>query len=126
MTRYFHGGVKRLNVGDKILAPAVTGVKTLADVSWPQQKQMAAVHDPTVVYLTTSEFAARVYAAGHPDGNQFRGGDVYEVKPLSEVERDPDYLLDDGGSVYCEAAEVVRVVERGAPRTLVAALARLS
>jgi sugar lactone lactonase YvrE len=114
MSAYYHGGVRRLKVGDRILPPAITGAKSMADLTTAPDEmraQLARVHRTDRVYLTTDPQAARMYAAFHVGGDARRGGTVYRVEPKGEIEPDPDYLPDDGGSVACPSALVVAVVE---------------
>ncbi len=109
MSRYYHGGRRCIARDKRVLPPARTGVQSSANTSDAESNaKMAKVHRADRVYLTTDLGAARVFAAMAEPG----GGHVYEVEPTGPVERDPDYLPDDGGSVCCSSARVVRVVER--------------
>lgn len=119
MTTYFHGGVRRLRVGDRILPPEQTGALSVADVrSAPDdmKTEIDRVHRRDRVYLTTILDAARLWAGLHVGGDARRGGSVYRVEPEGEIEHDPDYLSDDGGSIACPSAVVVAVVEVGVLR----------
>lgn len=114
MTAYYHGGVRRLKAGDRILPPDQTGARSMADLDTApddMRAQLARVHRTDRVYLTTDPAAARMYAAFYPGGDARRGGTVYRVEPEGEIEPDPDYLPDDGGSIACPSARVVAVVE---------------
>jgi hypothetical protein len=116
--KYYHGGAAGLRVGGSILPPTITGVRAAID-SVPeaeplrQQGELVARRDR--VYITADLDAARLFAALHPDGTAKRGGDVYEVEPLGEVEPDPDCLTP-GYSWRCERARILRIVRTGIPR----------
>ena len=116
---YFHGGMPGLRVGDSILPPSATDAFSVADVTDAPadlRAKVAEVHSRDRVYLTTDPQAARLFAALHPAGDEWRGGDVYRVIPEQPVTPDPDYLHDDGGSVCAPSAVVVSVVVRGVLR----------
>lgn len=119
---WYHGGVPGLKRGGKILPPSVTGAVSIAAVAQRAGSEdiratTLAVHREDRVYLAASEDDARLFAALHPAyGGRHKGGDLYEVTPDGPLEPDPDYLPDDGGSVCCESATIVRVVERRVPR----------
>jgi hypothetical protein len=118
MTVYYHGGVAGLRRGNLILPPAETGAVSIADVGVPTSELAAKVarnHRKDRVYLTARLDVARVFASLAVTGRK-RGGDVYRVEPLGEIEVDMDYLLDDGGSVQVARARVVEVVARRVPR----------
>lgn len=128
--RWYHGGFPGLKRGDKILPPSQTGARSIADL--PDlgdgfNGKVAAVHDRSVVYLARDAAAARLWASLHPaHGGRNRGGDLYEVTPDGPLQPDPDYLPDDGGSMTCCSATVVRVVERRVPRLSPEAIAILA
>lgn len=126
--RWYHGGFPGLKRGQQILPPSVTGVMSVADKSIDApaglRARVEAVHRADVVYLAADPRSARLFAALAPAyGGGRRGGDLYEVTPDGPVERDPDYLPDDGGGVTCRSATVVRIVERRVPRPSADALA---
>lgn len=102
MTRYFHGGVRGLRKGDKILPPSQTGNKTLLE--YAREIDPKGDQRDDRIYLTTSKKWARVYASVIPRG------DVYEVIPDGELEHDPD-CLEEGLSFQCISGTVKRVVE---------------
>ena len=120
--RWYHGGVPGLKRGEKILPPAVTGATSTTTVALlPGNEDIRdgalANHRDDRVYLAASDADARLWAALHPAYmGRHKGGDLYEVTPDGPLEPDPDYLADDGGSVCCESATVVRIVERRVPR----------
>lgn len=99
----YHGGVRRLRVGQLILPPARTGAPSLS------QFGAAGVHSTERVYAATDLNQARFYALFCPPKGR---GDVYEIRPLGRLEHDPDWLGEPGGSVAMPEAVVVRVVER--------------
>lgn len=96
--RYFHGGPKGRQRGGFILPPNLTRAKTLANYG------AGGVCRTDRVYVTTDLRAALLYAAGVPKGV------IYEVKPVGELEPDPD-CLEPGLSFQCESAKVVRVIK---------------
>ena len=110
MPTYYHGGVPGLPLGAQLLPASTTGAKSLKQVA---EEHAAEMHKPLdhlrddVVFLTTDINAAMVYAAGYPNE---RGGWIYIAEPAEPVERDADYLLDDGGSIQCPSATVTRVM----------------
>jgi len=99
--RFYHGGVKGLKVGDKILPPWITGKSTLLqhaqeiDPNGPQRDDK--------VYITTDKEAAKLFASVYPNG------DVYQVIPGEDIEPDPDCLVP-GLSYQCSVATVKMVV----------------
>jgi hypothetical protein len=105
---YFHGGVPNLEVGQSVLPPTATGAESM--------RQKARLRDgvdrPWLrddrVYLTTDLSLARQFAAIY----RRCPGDLYIVVPQGEVEPDPDWHGDPGGSVMCPAATIVEVLER--------------
>lgn len=95
--KYFHGGVPGKRFADLIQPPAVTGYRCASDYG------AAHVHDRNKVYVTTNLEAAMMYAAMHPSGR----GEVYEVKPIGELQADPD-CSEPGLSFVCDRAKVVQ------------------
>lgn len=116
--RWYHGGFPGLKRGGKILPPSVTGAFSIADLKDEDLKdRVAEVHSRNLVYLARDIADARLWASLHPAyGGANRGGDLYEVTPDGPLQPDPDYLPDDGGSMACSSATIVRVVERRVPR----------
>lgn len=96
--KLYHGGVRDLDVGDRVLPERDTGVERTG----PRFGGRARADR---VYLTTDVDAARVYAF-------LKGqGDVYEVEPEGPLEPDPDSKKR-GLSFQARAARVVAVVGR--------------
>jgi hypothetical protein len=107
---YYHGGVPGLHLGDQLLPPSKTGAKSLAQIAREHRAEIVGPVDhmrDDRVFLVTDIQQAMVYAAMYPRAS---GGWIYAAEPVDPVERDPDYLLDDGGSVQCPSAIVVRVI----------------
>ena len=100
--RLYHGGVRNLKVGDRILPPKNTGAHSTAAFG------AGSVCRLDRVYLTSDADAAGLFALLYPRGK----GRVYEVEPLGLVEADPDWLGEPGGSVCAPAARVIAIVER--------------
>lgn len=99
--RYYHGGIKGLTRGDKILPPSVTGKSTL--LQYAREVDPTGVQRNDRIYLTTDKKAAKMFASVYPYG------DVYEVIPDGEIESDPD-CLEDGLSYQCHSATIKYVV----------------
>lgn len=112
---YYHGGVRGLRAGDKILPPSQTGAVTIADAetltAW-HREQVVKVHNRDRVYLCTELDGARLFAAASVEGGRTYGGSVYLVRPDGPVEPDPDWLGEPGVSVACTSATVIRVIDR--------------
>ena len=100
-TTYYHGGVGGLLPGDQLVPPGDSEVS--------QANFGNALVRRDRVYLTTNLDAAVLFAWGYPYG----AGDVYECELLGPVEPDPDYRGEDGGSVQCARALIVRVAVMG-------------
>lgn len=100
--RYYHGVVRGLKKGDKILPPSETGKSTL--LQYAKQIDQNCDQRPDMVYITTDKKWAKVYASIFPRG------DVYEVIPDGVVEYDPD-CKEPGLSYQCSSATVKRVLE---------------
>jgi hypothetical protein len=75
-TRYFHGGSRKLYVGDYILPPTETGVEGM--VGNPHYRRDR-------VYVVTDIQVAESYGSAAPKPV------VYEVVPEGEIEPDPDH-----------------------------------
>lgn len=101
-TKFFHGGVRGLSVGDWILPPTETKTdRTL--VHYVDAVTMGAEYvRPDKVYVTTAQRAARAFAACLPNGT------LYEVLPEGELEVDPDCSPI---GFMCDRAKIVRVVQ---------------
>lgn len=115
---YYHGGVIGLRVGDLVLPPSESASAwCLADVDDEDlRRRMAEVHSRDRVYMSTNLNDAVLWAGCYPQGTRRRGGDVYRVEPVGEVEPDPDYQGDDGASVCAPRARVVGIVKTGVRR----------
>lgn len=101
-TRYYHGGVRGLRRGDKILPPCTTGNSTLLEYAREINPNCDQRDDK--IYLTTDKKWARLFAAALPRG------DVYEVIPDGELEDDPD-CLEKGLSYQCQSGTIKRVID---------------
>lgn len=101
--RFYHGGVKGLNVGDQILPPWITGTSALLQIARELDPNGPQRDDK--VYVTTDKEAAKLYASAYPNG------DVYQVIPSDDIEHDPDCLVP-GLSYQCSWAKVKMVVVR--------------
>ena len=112
LTRYWHGGVPGLKVGDRIRPAASLRV---LPVHYALDRGTDYPSDPTRVYVTTDRQAARYYAASYIDGVEPLAGDVYNVRPRGELRIDED--LPTGKHFSCASAVVVAVVERGVRMT---------
>jgi hypothetical protein len=84
---YFHGGMPGLKVGDKLRSAQDQGLKFSYLV--PGSK-----YDPESVYMATDLEVAKVYAAQFElmssKSTAAVPGDVYRVRPLGPLRRDPD------------------------------------
>lgn len=100
--RYYHGGVRGLKQGDKILPPCTTGNSTL--LQYAKEINPNCDQRDDRVYLTTHKKTARMYAACLPRG------DIYEVIPDGEIEDDPDCLIK-GISYQCQSGTIKRVID---------------
>lgn len=114
--RFYHGGQPGLEPGDLILPPAETGITTLGSI--------LAEHDPWLHRSTGRylDLADRVYLAdlGIAVGYAClwtacpwteHDGAVYAVRPLGELERDPDPDSRARGRCWMASrAEITRVV----------------
>lgn len=121
MTVYYHGGVIGLRPGQHILPPAETDAISVADLRTApddERARVAAVHRRDRVYLTTDLRIATLWASMYPHGTPKRGGDVYRVEPVGQIEPDPDYLPGDGASVQAPRALILGVVRTGVRRSL--------
>tara|TARA_Y100000310_G_C20369916_1_gene663021 strand:- start:168 stop:515 length:348 start_codon:yes stop_codon:yes gene_type:complete len=104
MTKYYHGGYPHLRCGDFILSPDETG--------FPSTAEFGAPVDTAKVYVTTDKRAAEVFASCFPEVNKKgRGGRVYQVEPVGELEHDPD-ATGRGYSFQCPKARVLKCFER--------------
>lgn len=114
MCEYFHGGVRGLRPGDKILPPSQTGALSMADLDVPDamKAELAKVHRRDRVYLCAHLDGARLYAAACPAGGKRYGGSVYLVQPDGDIEPDPDWRGPAGDSIACRSATVIRIIDR--------------
>lgn len=129
--RWYHGGFPGLKRGQQILPPSVTGAVSIADTAGVVPDGLAElvgkVYRPEVVYVTQVFADALFFASVAPAyGGITRGGDVYEVTPDGPLVPDPDYKLQDGRSMTCCSATIVRAVERRVPRPTPQAMAFLA
>jgi hypothetical protein len=90
--QYFHGGNRKLHVGDYILPQAETGVVGMSHPLCRKDR----------VYLTTSIVDAQFYASAADDPV------VYVVIPAGEIEPDPD-CTQPGQSFACPKAKVIAI-----------------
>ncbi len=79
---WFHGGVPGLQVGDVIECPDVHG-SSYGLAAWTPSGSTHGTRSD-VVYVTTIQNEARVFAAFYPDGA------LYRVEPIDTVGPDPD------------------------------------
>ena len=98
MTTYWHGGPAGLPRGSFILPAEVTKSRSLSEYG------AAGIHRRDRVYLTTSQAAAMLYAAGQ------RRGAIYQCEPIGTLEPDPDCNMP-GLSWQCEKARIIRVLK---------------
>ena len=68
--RYYHGRTRGLAVGEYILPPTITKVRSASDYAYT-----AGLHRKDRVYVTTSRTDAQLFASGN------REPVVYEVEP---------------------------------------------
>jgi hypothetical protein len=92
--RYFHGGNRKLRVGDYILPPSETGVRGMSNLNPLCRLDR--------VYVTPSIVDARFFASAATDPV------VYEVVPDGEIEPDPDCKRP-GGSFACPRAKIIAI-----------------
>lgn len=95
----YHGGVPGLKIGELVLPPTETGAMSSSDFG------ACHVHRRDRVYVSSDPLGAAIFAALHPSGK----GCVYEVRPLGDIEPDPD-CDQPGLSWQCERATVLRRV----------------
>ena len=89
--RYFHGGNRKLHVGDYVLPPTETGVEGM--IGNP-------LYRPDRVYVTIDINDAQSYASAAPNPV------VYEVVPEGMIEADPDHL-GSNISFACPKAKII-------------------
>lgn len=97
MTTYYHGGRPGIQRGAFLLPPNITKARSCSEFG------AASVHRMDRVYITTSLAAAMMFAAGQ------RGGEVYQVEPLGDIEPDPDCHTP-GLSYQVPKARVLRTI----------------
>lgn len=109
---WYHGGRPRLLPGELLLPPAVTGVEdTITSGRWtlPDDPDRAVLR-PDRVYLTMSRDEATLFAGLWTDGIARRGGSVYAVEPIGDLDPDPDYRGTPRLAWMCESARIIAVV----------------
>lgn len=107
-TSYFHGGPSGIQPGE-ILHP-----KHVSGTAATMYADRAADYREAVYLTTDVEFArswAATWAARH--GRPEAAGAVYRVRPIGEIERDPDFHLGEPVSWMSPRAEVLAVQEEG-------------
>ena len=92
--RYFHGGNRKLRVGDYLLPPTETGVLGTSDLNPLCRRDR--------VYLTQSIDGAQFFASAALSPV------VYEAVPEGEIEADPD-CTEPGVSIACQKAKIVAI-----------------
>lgn len=96
--KLYHGGVPGLKPGDRLLPAVVTGA--------PSLHPYGSVGRTDMVYVTSVEQEARIFAATHPSGK----GCLYEVTANGDLYDDPD-CLEPGVSFCCNSATIVRSIK---------------
>ncbi|MEV3855478.1 hypothetical protein AB0J38_14260 [Streptomyces sp. NPDC050095] len=97
---YFHGGIPGLAEGALLLPPDISGTdRTLSQFARPDMPAWTARRD--VVYVSTRQDDARVFAAFYPDGA------LYRVVPVGVVGPDPDHPA---RSLMCRSARIEEVI----------------
>lgn len=99
MSMYYHGGKPGMKPGQFILPPSFTRARTLADFG------AEGICRRDRVYVITDFSVASMYAAMFPGK---KGGYVYLVEPVGEIEDDPD-CNQPGLSFSAEKARIVKV-----------------
>ncbi len=92
--KYFHGGNRKLQIGDFVLPPTETGVSGMAASNPLCRKDR--------VYITPEIVDAQFFASAANEPV------VYEVVPEGELEPDPD-CNKPGGSFACVRAKVIAI-----------------
>ena len=92
--RYFHGGNRKLLVGDYLLPSAETGVSGMSDLNPLCRRDR--------VYLTRSIDGARFFASAAQNPV------VYEAVPEGQIESDPD-CTEPGTSIACQKARIIAI-----------------
>jgi hypothetical protein len=90
--RYFHGGNRKLNVGDYLLPRKETGILGMSNLNPLCRSDR--------VYLTRSIDGARFFASAALKPV------VYEAVPEGEIEPDPD-CTEPGISIACQKAKII-------------------
>jgi hypothetical protein len=103
--RFWHGGAPGLAPGNYILPASETGSSAATDKVLAAEAMGEIPYSQDVVYITNNLELALIFAGRYKGGF----GDVYEVSPVGQIERDPD---DRHGcfSYLCERARIVRRV----------------
>lgn len=104
---YWHGGAPGLSVGNEI-HPAVELPKPMA-YSNPEYDT-----DPARVYVTTDKNFAASFASQWIDTKRLKagGGTLYRVRPVGELEIDPDYAHVPGLAYSCSSAVIEKIEKR--------------
>jgi hypothetical protein len=92
--RYFHGGNRKLHVGDYLLPPTETGALGMSALNPLCRRDR--------VYLTRSIDGARFFASA---ALQLV---VYEAVPEGEIEADPD-CTERGVAIACQKAKIIAI-----------------
>lgn len=100
MTSYFHGGRPGMRPGQFVLPPSITGAKSMADFG------AEGICRRDHVYVTTEFQAAALYGGMY---RSKKGGDVYLVEPIGELESDPDCDMP-GLSYSVPKARIIKVL----------------
>jgi hypothetical protein len=98
--RWWHGGAPGLQPGDLILPAIETETLAASDKLMPAGK---FAYSPSWVYVADKIDMAIIFAGRYRHGM----GDVYEVEPVGEMERDPD-SPHDCTSLMCQQARIIR------------------
>ena len=104
---FWHGGYPHLKPGDLILPPSRTGTRPLLAVA--AEMGVPTPDTPTAtdrVYVTSEPADAALFATWWTDGSEV-GGRLYQVEPIGQLRRDPDYQARPCKSFTCPEALVV-------------------
>lgn len=112
--RYWHGGRTGLEVGT-ILISRSEAERDGADLTHYdlQRGYGMKVTDPERVYFSSNRefargFAGRIQGGDSDTGIVYQHGALYEVEPLGEIEKDPDF---EGGVSWCAPRARIIAVE---------------
>lgn len=94
---FYHGGPLGIKRGAQILSPRETGIRNLEGLGPPRDLRKVYVSEYA---LESLRYAAAFRWADHGGSQRkkalLRGGALYEVKPVGELEPDPDFDYDLG------------------------------